>query len=215
MYTVPQNGKQQQNLLEQQWLSTGSNWSAQSSVLKAVSSAISIGKDEPGKEEVISTVRKQTNEWVAKYRRDSTFAGRPSYGFGPTRCCTVAKDSYILYRTKCTVCLYREGTSWMEHAWQAIIWMQLEAQDLFRPVTRDTPHEDKLAACIKLQRRCSAMVRTNRTAMWTFPQADLRGGERAGRPLQQLWAHSPAAEEAPGAPAQGAQEAALPITQYC
>ncbi|KAK9846515.1 hypothetical protein WJX81_005765 [Elliptochloris bilobata] len=51
-----------------------------SSVLKAVSSAISLGKDEPGKEDVISSVRKQTNEWVAKYRRDNSFAGRPSYG---------------------------------------------------------------------------------------------------------------------------------------
>ena len=64
-------------------LAERSNRSAQSSVLKAVSSAISLAKDEPGKEEVISSVRKQTNEWVAKYRRDSTFAGRPSYGCGP------------------------------------------------------------------------------------------------------------------------------------
>jgi hypothetical protein len=52
-------------------------------VLKAVGSAISLGKDDPGKEDVVNTVRKQTNAWVAKYRRDSTFAGRPSYGCAP------------------------------------------------------------------------------------------------------------------------------------
>ena len=56
---------------------------AQSTVLKAVGSAISLGKDDPGKEESVNTVRKQTNAWVAKYRRDSTFAGRPSYGRAP------------------------------------------------------------------------------------------------------------------------------------
>jgi len=56
---------------------------AQSTVLKAVGSAISLGKDDPGKEESVNTVRKQTNAWVAKYRRDSTFAGRPSYGCAP------------------------------------------------------------------------------------------------------------------------------------
>ena len=52
-------------------------------MLKAVSGVISLSKDEPGKDEQINSVRKQTNAWVAKYRRDSTFAGRPSYGCNP------------------------------------------------------------------------------------------------------------------------------------
>lgn len=108
--------KTAQSFLEHQWLRAGSLWSAQSSVLKAVSSAISLGKDEPGKEEVISSVRKQTNEWVAKYRRDSTFAGRPSYGCGPSQCCTIVADSWMLSGLQCTPCLLRDGALWIKHA---------------------------------------------------------------------------------------------------
>ena len=77
-------------------------------MLKAVSSAISLGKDEPGKEEVINSVRKQTNEWVAKYRRDSSFAGRPSYGCAPSQCCIIVMDS------SCLALIY--WALWIKHA---------------------------------------------------------------------------------------------------
>ena len=51
-----------------------------STVLRDVSAAISLDKNDPSKEEMINKIRKQTNNWVAKYRRDNKFAGRPSYG---------------------------------------------------------------------------------------------------------------------------------------
>jgi hypothetical protein len=28
----------------------------------------------------VAALRKHTHDWVAKYRRDTSFAGRPSYG---------------------------------------------------------------------------------------------------------------------------------------
>ena len=37
-------------------------------------------RDAPGREDTVTSVRKEINDWVAKYRRDTTFSGRPSYG---------------------------------------------------------------------------------------------------------------------------------------
>ena len=145
--------KYAQSVMEHQWLRAGSLWSAQSSVLKAVSSAISLGKDEPGKEEVISSVRKQTNEWVAKYRRDSTFAGRPSYGCGPSRRCSIVKDSWIVSEMKCPRCLFRDGALWLKPA--SLSWAYVKrhhkasrVQDLPTPRNKDAPQKDRLAACV-------------------------------------------------------------------
>ena len=41
---------------------------------------VTLDKDAPNREERIADVRKQINTWVAKYRRNEQFAGRPSYG---------------------------------------------------------------------------------------------------------------------------------------
>ncbi|CAL8464026.1 g3561 [Coccomyxa elongata] len=49
-------------------------------ILKDVGAALSLDKSDPAKEEAMNNVRKETNAWVAKYRRDNKFAGRPSYG---------------------------------------------------------------------------------------------------------------------------------------
>jgi len=48
-------------------------------VLDLVTSAIAIEKDAPDREERIQVVRQGINSWVAKYRRNEKFAGRPSY----------------------------------------------------------------------------------------------------------------------------------------
>ncbi len=52
----------------------------QATILKDVGAALSLDKSDPAKEEAMNNVRKETNAWVAKYRRDNKFAGRPSYG---------------------------------------------------------------------------------------------------------------------------------------
>jgi hypothetical protein len=52
----------------------------QSAVLQLVSSAVALDKDAPDRDDRIAEVRKGINSWVAKYRRNEKFAGRPSYG---------------------------------------------------------------------------------------------------------------------------------------
>ncbi len=52
----------------------------QANILKDVGAALSLDKGDPTKEDAMNNVRKETNAWVAKYRRDNKFAGRPSYG---------------------------------------------------------------------------------------------------------------------------------------
>ncbi|KAK9814214.1 hypothetical protein WJX72_002368 [[Myrmecia] bisecta] len=51
-----------------------------SKVLEAVKATLDLPKGDPGKEDAVNAVRKQTNDWVAKYRRDGSKSGRPSYG---------------------------------------------------------------------------------------------------------------------------------------
>jgi Photosystem II Pbs27 len=53
----------------------------QSEVIAAVKSTLALDRDDPTKPDAITALRKQTNDWVAKYRRDASFAGRPSYGY--------------------------------------------------------------------------------------------------------------------------------------
>lgn len=52
----------------------------QSEVIAAVKTTLALDRDDPSKPTAITALRKQTNDWVAKYRRDASFAGRPSYG---------------------------------------------------------------------------------------------------------------------------------------
>lgn len=52
----------------------------QSEVISAVKTTLALDRDDPTKADAITALRKQTNDWVAKYRRDASFAGRPSYG---------------------------------------------------------------------------------------------------------------------------------------
>eukprot|EP00879_Flechtneria_rotunda_P001299 GHRR01001448.1.p1 GENE.GHRR01001448.1~~GHRR01001448.1.p1 ORF type:complete len:185 (+),score=53.32 GHRR01001448.1:137-691(+) len=49
-------------------------------ILGKVNTVLAIGKDDPSKEDRVKALRKEINTWVAKYRRDDKFAGRPSYG---------------------------------------------------------------------------------------------------------------------------------------
>lgn len=49
------------------------------SLLENVKSIVSMEKEDPTREDLTSKVRLQTNQWVAKYRRDDNFAGKPSY----------------------------------------------------------------------------------------------------------------------------------------
>lgn len=41
--------------------------------------AVALAKDAPNREEDLKAVRSQTNDWVARYRRNGNFAGRPSF----------------------------------------------------------------------------------------------------------------------------------------
>jgi hypothetical protein len=49
-------------------------------VLQLVRDAVALPRDAPDREERVAEVRKGINTWVAKYRRNDKFAGRPSYG---------------------------------------------------------------------------------------------------------------------------------------
>eukprot|EP00210_Caulerpa_lentillifera_P004178 g3984.t1 len=50
-----------------------------SNLLENVKSIVSMEKEDPTRDELTEKVRLQTNQWVAKYRRDNNFAGKPSY----------------------------------------------------------------------------------------------------------------------------------------
>ena len=45
-----------------------------------MSTAVTLARDDPGREAAVAAVRLATNSWVAKYRRDNQFSGKPSYG---------------------------------------------------------------------------------------------------------------------------------------
>ncbi|PRW32896.1 Photosystem II repair PSB27- chloroplastic [Chlorella sorokiniana] len=49
-------------------------------IISNVRSAATLERDAPGREETMAAVRKDINNWVARYRRNATFSGRPSYG---------------------------------------------------------------------------------------------------------------------------------------
>ena len=52
----------------------------QAGVIATVRTAVTLGRDDPGREAAVAAVRTATNSWVAKYRRDNQFSGKPSYG---------------------------------------------------------------------------------------------------------------------------------------
>jgi photosystem II Psb27 protein len=45
-----------------------------------VRTAVTLDRDDPAREAAVAAVREATNSWVAKYRRDNQFSGKPSYG---------------------------------------------------------------------------------------------------------------------------------------
>lgn len=49
------------------------------SVLDSVKETLALDKGDPTREEKISALRKETAQWVAKYRRDPSVAGKQSY----------------------------------------------------------------------------------------------------------------------------------------
>lgn len=51
----------------------------QGEVLASARGAIDLAKDDPDRDEKIKGVRGEINNWVARYRRDETFSGRPSF----------------------------------------------------------------------------------------------------------------------------------------
>ncbi|KAF6264532.1 photosystem II Pbs27-domain-containing protein, partial [Scenedesmus sp. NREL 46B-D3] len=48
-------------------------------ILTKVNTVLALGKDDPAKEDSVKALRKDINSWVAKYRRDDKFSGKPSY----------------------------------------------------------------------------------------------------------------------------------------
>ena len=49
-------------------------------MISDVRNAALLERGAPGREETMESVRKEINDWVARYRRDTAFSGRPSYG---------------------------------------------------------------------------------------------------------------------------------------
>lgn len=49
-------------------------------ILSKVNTVLSLDKDDPSKEDSVKALRKDINAWVAKYRRDDKFSGKPSFG---------------------------------------------------------------------------------------------------------------------------------------
>lgn len=52
----------------------------QAGVIATVRTAVTLDRDDPAREAAVAAVRQATNTWVAKYRRDNQFSGKPSYG---------------------------------------------------------------------------------------------------------------------------------------
>eukprot|EP00355_Strombidium_rassoulzadegani_P010545 CAMPEP_0168619074 /NCGR_PEP_ID=MMETSP0449_2-20121227/6410_1 /TAXON_ID=1082188 /ORGANISM="Strombidium rassoulzadegani, Strain ras09" /LENGTH=184 /DNA_ID=CAMNT_0008659989 /DNA_START=88 /DNA_END=643 /DNA_ORIENTATION=- len=51
-----------------------------SEMISKTNALLAMPRDDPGKKDAVAEVRTLTNVWVAKYRRDDRFAGKPSYG---------------------------------------------------------------------------------------------------------------------------------------
>ena len=49
-------------------------------VLEVLKATVELTSDSTNKETVVDSARTESNKWVAKYRRQSNFQGRPSYG---------------------------------------------------------------------------------------------------------------------------------------
>jgi photosystem II Psb27 protein len=49
-------------------------------VLGALKSTLELTAESQNREDTVASVRDEANKWVAKYRRQSKFSGRPSYG---------------------------------------------------------------------------------------------------------------------------------------
>ncbi|PNG99866.1 hypothetical protein TSOC_014344 [Tetrabaena socialis] len=49
-------------------------------ILGKVKVTLSLDKDDPAKEDSVKSLRKDINQWVAKYRREPKVAGKPSFG---------------------------------------------------------------------------------------------------------------------------------------
>lgn len=52
----------------------------QNSILTKVKFTLAVDKDDPEKDAKVKDLRKDINNWVAKYRREPKVSGRPSFG---------------------------------------------------------------------------------------------------------------------------------------
>lgn len=53
---------------------------SQSAILDKVKVTLALDKDDPAKEDSVKGLRKDINNWVAKYRREPKVSGKPSFG---------------------------------------------------------------------------------------------------------------------------------------
>lgn len=53
---------------------------SQAAVISDVRTVITMDREDLTYDDKVKKVRKETNDWVAKYRRDNSFSGRPSFG---------------------------------------------------------------------------------------------------------------------------------------
>ncbi len=51
-----------------------------------VRNVITMDREDLSYDDAVKKVRKETNDWVAKYRRDNAFSGRPSFGCVGLKC---------------------------------------------------------------------------------------------------------------------------------
>lgn len=52
----------------------------QTQVLGALKATLDLTSESADAERIVDSVRTESNKWVAKYRRQSNYQGRPSYG---------------------------------------------------------------------------------------------------------------------------------------
>jgi hypothetical protein len=179
----------------------------QAQVLQLVTGALTLEKDAEDRDERIAEVRKTINTWVAKYRRNDKFAGRPSYG-----CAGVdgggggggdggdgggalpgggGGEGH-------------GGTRWQCGRHRARLQPR-PRQSTAPPTPRRPPRKQAPGATRPLTPLTDSLhsltpFRHERAP----PQQHLRRVQHAGGPLQQLRHQGAAAQEAPGAPDPGA-----------
>lgn len=61
-------------------LTCSAAFNPQTTVLGEMREALALARDDPDLDSKVVRIRADINQWVAKYRRNTKYGGRPSYG---------------------------------------------------------------------------------------------------------------------------------------